>query len=167
LLRKRPHSGRRKNQHAVSPSRVHRSRDYSRALALIEKTKIFSSNERPKWAYKQSTGELLDAEGVHVSTGYSGAPAGKNNPAMQDVPTVGPIPRGEYTIGSPFDSPTHGPFAMHLEADPTNEMFGRDGFLMHGDSVEHPGAASAGCVIKPRLTRERVWESKDHLLRVL
>jgi hypothetical protein len=119
------------------------------------------------FTYRQSTGELFNAAGVHIGTGYSGAPAGENNPAMQNVPDVGPIPQGKYTIGEPFNSPDHGPFAMHLDPDPENVMFGRAGFLMHGDSVEHPGAASEGCLIFSRQVREMIWDSGDHRLQVI
>lgn len=50
--------------------------------------------------YRQSTGELLDANGVVIGVGYSGSPAGKNNPAMQNVVDVGPIPQGTYHVGA-------------------------------------------------------------------
>lgn len=119
------------------------------------------------WIYEQATGKL-NQDQIFVGQGYSGAePEGKNNPSMQDKPCVGPIPQGKYTINTPFDSPTHGPFAMHLVPDKDNQMFGRAGFLMHGDSVEHPGAASEGCIIMPRAIREQVWNSKDYKLQVI
>jgi hypothetical protein len=35
-----------------------------------------------------------------------------------------------YTVGEPFDSLTHEPYAMHLEPNAKNETFGRAGFLM-------------------------------------
>jgi len=70
-------------------------------------------------------------------------------------------------IEEPFNSPTHGPYAMHLTPDPTNMMYGRSEFMMHGNSLEHPGAASEGCVIMPRPTRELVWSSGDHRLLVV
>jgi hypothetical protein len=38
---------------------------------------------------------------------------------------------------------------------------------MHGDSKEHPGCASEGCVILPRTVREQVWSSGDHDLKVV
>jgi hypothetical protein len=119
------------------------------------------------WTYLQSSGDLWHGDPEPVCSGYSGHDAGKNNPDMQDVHDVGPIPQGKYTItGPPFDSPGHGPFVMRLVPDPQNEMFGRSGFLMHGDSIEHPGAASEGCIIMPRAIRERVWNSGDRDLKV-
>ena len=118
------------------------------------------------WRYYQSTGEL-EHDGEHVASGYAGADAGKNNPQAQTEHNVGPLPRGEYTIGAPSDTKTHGPYVLHLTPDPTNEMFGRAGFLIHGDSMVNPGTASEGCMIFSRTVREQVWESGDHRLQVL
>lgn len=119
------------------------------------------------WTYRQTTGQLFNTANQYTATGYSGAPAGKNNPSTQGIPKVGPIPRGLYTVEAPFNSPDHGPFAMHLIPDPTNCMYGRSGFLMHGDSLKHSGAASEGCIVMPRSVREAVWNSGDHRLLVV
>jgi hypothetical protein len=103
-----------------------------------------------------------------VATGYSGAePNGKNKPNMEAVVGIGPIPCGYYTItGPPYNDLKHGPFVLKLIPDPTNQMFGRSDFLMHGDSIENPGCASKGCIIMPRNIRERVWNSGDRELLV-
>ncbi len=45
------------------------------------------------WTYAQKTGSLLQ-DGQAVATGYSGFDEGKNNPAMQAIHDVGPIPQG-------------------------------------------------------------------------
>lgn len=124
------------------------------------------------WLYEQATGHLYESDGQLIGTGYSGGncgktPEGKNNPAMQKIPNVGPIPRGFYRIGTPQDTITHGPYVLHLDPMPTNEMFGRSGFLMHGDSVVHPGIASEGCIIMDRDVRGRVWVSQDQWLQVI
>lgn len=114
------------------------------------------------WLYIQSSGELSQAGDV-IGNGYSGYGEGRNNPSMQDIPDVGPLPTGDWLIvGPPEDTPTHGPFVLKLEPKPTTEVFGRSGFLMHGDSKEHPGLASHGCMIMPRVVREAVWNSGDH-----
>jgi len=119
------------------------------------------------WTYAQETGELQH-DGAHVATGYSGAGPGKNNPQMESVPNVGPIPQGDWTIvGPPVNTEQHGPYVLKLEPDDQTNTFGRSGFLMHGDSKESPGSASHGCVILPRAVRERVWESGDRDLEVL
>jgi hypothetical protein len=119
------------------------------------------------WSYAQKTGELT-RDGQSVADGYSGCDNGKNNPDMQAIRDVGPIPQGEWTIeGPPSNSPEHGPYVLRLEPASGTDTFGRGGFLMHGDSKEHPGCASKGCVIMPRLIREQVWNSGDTELEVV
>ncbi|HKF50104.1 MAG TPA: tlde1 domain-containing protein [Terracidiphilus sp.] len=119
------------------------------------------------WTYKQSTGQLFDAAGQLQGTGYSGSPAGKNDPTQQCVKDVGPIPRGHYSIDSPRNTPTHGPFVMPLEPDPANDMCGRSAFLIHGDSNAHLGAASEGCIVMGPGIRHLIWNSNDHALQVV
>jgi hypothetical protein len=119
------------------------------------------------WTYSQKTGELQQ-DGKPVATGYSGAGPGKNNPEMEQVQNVGPIPQGDWLIvGPPVNTVTHGPFVLHLKPAPATQTFGRDGFLVHGDSVEHPGRASEGCIILPRAVREQIWNSGDQELKVV
>ena len=119
------------------------------------------------WTYRQVDGALLYPSGGILAHGYSGSPEGKNDPSKQSIAEVGPIPCGKYTIEHPEDTMGHGPFVLPLAPDEHNEMHDRAGFLIHGDSVEHPGAASEGCIIMPRLVREAVWASGDHALQVV
>lgn len=119
------------------------------------------------WTYRQKDGELLHDDGP-VARGYSGIDDGKNNPAMQNVQNVGPIPQGGWTIEKPaFNTMDHGPFVLRLTPKPGTQTFGRSGFLMHGDSIEHPGLASHGCTIFPRAIREQVAASPDNDLEVV
>jgi hypothetical protein len=119
------------------------------------------------WTYAQKTGELQQ-DGKPVATGYSGAGAGKNNPEMEKVHNVGPIPQGDWTIvGPPVNTREHGPYVLKLQPEAKTTTFGRSGFLMHGDSKESPGNASQGCVILPRTVREQVWKSGDRDLEVV
>jgi hypothetical protein len=119
------------------------------------------------WWFAQKTGRITKDGGALLCKGYSGADEGKNNPAMQSVHDKGPIPVGLYTMEAPVDTHDHGPFVIRLVPDEKNEMFGRAGFLIHGDSIEHPGTASKGCIIAPRYARERLWDTGDHQLRVV
>jgi hypothetical protein len=114
--------------------------------------------------YRQSTGEWIG--GDFSGTGYSGAPAGKNDPELQNVKDVGPIPQGRYTIGPAFDADPQGPVTMRLTPDPENEMFGRDGFLIHGDT-DPAGFASTGCIVLPLQVREQIASSDDKRLEVV
>lgn len=119
------------------------------------------------WLYRQLDGWLIDPKGNKLAQGYSGFGNGKNVPSMQADADIGPIPAGSYTIMAPVDTQEHGPYVLRLEPSPANQMFGRAGFLMHGDSIDHPGQASRGCIIMPRFARERVWESGDRTLTVV
>ena len=119
------------------------------------------------WIYEQTSGRLLSPTGGLMSIGYSGFGSGKNNPNEENIRNVGPIPEGFYDMEPPEDSPVHGPFAIPLMPDTENVMYGRSGFMCHGDSVERPGQASAGCIIQPRFAREAMWNSTDHRLQVV
>lgn len=117
--------------------------------------------------YEIISGRWTSPEGQTVGFGYSGSPEGKNDPTKQDIPFVGPIPIGRYTIEQPRDTVTHGPYALPLVPDPSNQMFGRDSFLIHGDSKSVPGSASEGCIILARDVREFIWKSCDLQLEVV
>lgn len=138
------------------------------------------------WNYKQSTGELT-RDGVAVGTGYSGSGAGKNNPALENEEDVGPIPRGSYAIKLQPECMSmlplagggacancegvaahkHGPFVLRLTPDAANEMFGRAGFLIHGDSIKAPGTASEGCIVMGPQIRRKISASGDGALTVI
>ena len=117
------------------------------------------------WFYSQRTGVLRHGEDIEA-TGYSGYALGKNNPDMQNVHDIGPIPRGEYQIGTPRDTAEHGPFVLPLAASMENVMHGRSGFLIHGDSIAAPGTASHGCIILGKAAREQIAASLDNDLKV-
>jgi len=120
--------------------------------------------------YEQATGRMFLVEGGTrdlIGTGYSGSEAhgGKNNPHAQCDKDIEPIPRGLYTIGAPFSGPS--PFSLQLTPDPANDMCGRGGFLIHGDSTADPGTASQGCIILNRSQREQIAANPIKLLRVV
>ena len=124
------------------------------------------------WIFEQSTGNLVSPSGEVVASGYAGGncgknPEGRNNPALQNVPCIGPLPVGTYTFGLPVPVSKLGPYAIPLIPDSRNEMYGRGDFYMHGDRVGDPGAASEGCIIMPRAIRDEVWASDDHTLMVV
>ncbi len=128
------------------------------------------------WVYSQSTGQLIhvgDADGIidFVGTAYAGYGAGLNNPLMQDVPFIGPLPLGGYTIGPQQDYYTSDGrllrWALPLTPDPSNRMFKRRGFLIHGPHTNDRKDSSNGCPVTDRGTRDRIANSQDTCLQVL
>lgn len=124
------------------------------------------------WTFQQSTGKLTDPTGKLIATGYAGGncgknPEGVNNPAMQNVACIGPLPQGKYTFGTPENSAKLGPFAIPLIPEPGNQMFGRSAFFMHGDTPQLNHSASEGCIIMPLAIRKLCDASKDLNLNVI
>lgn len=115
--------------------------------------------------YKQKTGELFDADNKLIGKGYAGAGVGKNNPNMEDVKNVGPLPKGIYHIGEPYDSLHTGQFTLSLIPDPSNKMYGRSDFKIHGDNGL--GTASEGCICIDRISRIRANGELDKTLKVI
>lgn len=99
---------------------------------------------------------------------YSGAGEGLNNPDMEDVKRIGPIPKGLYRI--PLWLPKHpskGPIVARL-VPVDHDARGRTGFLIHGDnSTPAPNDGSWGCIVAPRSTREWLRGSGEQQLTVL
>lgn len=125
------------------------------------------------WTYQQSTGTLTH-DGQLIGEGYAGGnipphhnPIAVNNPQMQEIHCVGPLPRGLYTIGAAHTEPTLGVLAMYLQPDTANTMFGRSGFFLHADSIAHPGQASEGCIVMAQVIRLQVSTSTDRRLQVI
>jgi hypothetical protein len=103
----------------------------------------------PHLIYVQASGEFFNSGGpvlTPIAKGYSGAGEHKNNPASQCLSQLGPVPRGWYTMH--LDDTIDGlDAAIRLQPDEDNEMCGRSGFLIHGDSTTKPGWASEGCIV--------------------
>ena len=124
------------------------------------------------WQWDQSAGELT-RNGTFISRGYSGKGRGKNNPSLENVAGVGPVPTGLWEIKAPYNSRNVGPYALPIyavDATPNNDIHdktGRSAFRIHGDKISAPGTASRGCIILPRNCREKIWKSGDHQLLVV
>ena len=119
------------------------------------------------WTWKVKEGLLYGPDGERVASGYSGLGAAKNNPTMESAVAQGPIPRGTYAIGAHYDSARVGPFALPLTPLAGTNTFGRSAFRIHGDSIQHPGSASHGCIIVSRAAREQIAASGDASLAVV
>jgi Protein of unknown function (DUF2778) len=120
------------------------------------------------WTYDQSTGDLFH-DGEHVGTGYSGKgrklAEGRNNPDLQHVRNVGPIPGRHWRIGNAENHPTTGPLSIRLTPKTGTNTFGRAGFLIHGNNSAND--ASTGCIIMARGIREEILASDDKDLEVV
>jgi hypothetical protein len=98
--------------------------------------------------YLQHSGELFRSNELRRE-GYSGhGILGINNPSMEDIPYIGPIPRGLYSIRErkPFEVPGSSLKELVLRLDPIgHDAKKRSPLLVHGDSTK--GNASRGCII--------------------
>ena len=139
------------------------------------------------WIWQQSTANLYyESPGTGgftelISIGgpgqYAGHNAGLNNPANQSVrgtgpnSNAGPLPQGTYMIGLQQKNVTNmGDVlraSMRLTPDPKNEMYGRGGFLFHGDNSRGDQSASQGCPVAPLNIRNQIGRSGDTVLRVM
>lgn len=126
------------------------------------------------WTYRQSTGELSH-DGQLVGIGYSGHGEGVNNPDLETVHNVGPVPQGQWSMavikgddGMPTDYEGKKQPVMRLTPAEGTNTFGRAGFLIHGDMIAEAGQeqASLGCIIMPHYVRQQVAVSEDKDLTV-
>ena len=121
----------------------------------------------PDWTYDQSSGQVF-FQGKLYTQAYSGRDAGKNNPALQDKVALGPIPRGIWRMGNPYKSEAVGRYCIPLIPMEGTVTFNRTAFLIHGDSVSHPGKASKGCIIvSPLSRRQTMYTQGNRLVRVI
>ncbi len=102
--------------------------------------------------FKQSTGEL-SRNGTVIGRGYSGHIEHANQPQDQALPMLGPIPRGLYSMRDWRDDPHKGKIVCNLIPDSKNVMFGRSGFMLHGDNAALNRSASEGCIIQEQVVR--------------
>lgn len=117
--------------------------------------------------YEQRSGKLSlhRVNGCIVANCYAGKGPGRNNPAMQYVKNVGPIPQGVYRLGRPYQSASKGPLCIPLQGCAATVLQGRSGFLIHGDNRAND--ASEGCIIAPRHMREAIADDGAQFLVVI
>lgn len=118
------------------------------------------------WQYTQKTG-AISHDGEPVGVGYSGHGGGLDNPAMEAVEGVGPIPAGAWRIVEWFDNyENKGPCVARL-APIGHSAHGRTGFLIHGDNSAENHTASDGCIIAGPAIRQAMRASGDTELFVV
>lgn len=115
--------------------------------------------------YDQKTGHI-SLDGVQIGTGYSGHGVGLNNPALETMANIGPIPRGEWRIWRWDDHHgDKGPQVADL-IPIDHDAHRRDDFLIHGDNADMNHTASHGCIIAPRAIRDELRQSGETRLVV-
>jgi len=125
--------------------------------------------------YYVATGELVvfaavdhsaNERVVYETSGYSGHAGCRNNPECVEERGEGPIPPGDYIAWYRPSHPGLGPDVFYLE--PCQPLpNGRSGFFIHGDSHDHPGDASHGCIVLPRSSRIALHEFQLQRLEVV
>lgn len=99
------------------------------------------------WIYEVQSGELFHYDtGQFHARGYSGRQTALNNPAMEHLKGIGPIPRGLYMIAAPRTSERTGRFVLDL-TPLGHKALGRSGFQIHGDNKNGDFSASQGCIV--------------------
>lgn len=131
------------------------------------------------WLYESSTGLMLTPKGLTYGYGFAGhnisGLEGLNNPLHQSSKGIGPLPEGDYDMTQWIDKdPKLGLGVIVLVARDPKTQFGRAGFRIHGpvdwsthglDRFLH---SSDGCIcIGNTASRLLIWQSGDHLLRVV
>lgn len=136
------------------------------------------------WMYVQSTGKMYRPNGQWFHNAWSGRGEHLNNSASQCIKNEGPIPRGDWTMTTLYNTgPENDPragnpmpitrnnrginnkrFIIKLMPQASVNVCNRDGFLIHGGGIN----ASQGCIIVDgALIRKQIWDSGDHELRVV
>lgn len=106
------------------------------------------------WTWHQKKGQLVNDAGEVIASGYSGHGEGVNNPEMETVQAVGPIPAGKWKIERWDAHHSHlGPVvAVLVPVD--HDAHGRSAFRIHGDNSKMNHTASNGCIVLSRAARE-------------
>lgn len=107
-----------------------------------------------------------------LGQGYAGHGTGIDNPAQQGISNTGPIPQGVYSIQQQQTNATNNgndislPSPMRLTPDPSNNILGRTGFLVHGGDMQSQNS-SHECIVLPSSVRNQIDSSGDQTLRVV
>lgn len=131
--------------------------------------------------FVQRTGKIsqVDDDGTVtlLGTGWAGNDSrpkvnpdhlqGRNNPDMQGVKWIGPLPCGWYTMSEPYHHERLGPMVFELTPDPENDMLGRGDFFIHGAGGPDPMNASEGCICQGPAVRQAIADSGIRRLQVV
>lgn len=116
--------------------------------------------------YYQKTG-LITLFSKLIGVGYSGHGDGLNNPKLDTVVAVGPIPSGLWEITDwTITGHDKGPLVATLRAIALDKDSHRAGFLIHGDNKQQDHSASHGCIVASYSIRKQLFQSNQTKLLV-
>ena len=98
--------------------------------------------------------ESTDYSAELIGYGYSGQPTFLNDIHKENLQNIGPLPAGMYTITDVYDDPKRGDHTCTLTPMPGTKLYGRSGFLIHGDTATESHDASDGCIVAPLWMRQ-------------
>jgi hypothetical protein len=112
--------------------------------------------------YHSATGKIEGIPNLPNATGYSGHGAGLNNPNLERIKGIGPIPRGKWRIVRWEDHHGElGPQVAILEPDGW-DAYDRSLFRIHGDNSLGNYSASNGCISASRAVRD-AWRASGEM----
>lgn len=80
------------------------------------------------WEYEVAT-HTFTRNGEKYTANYAGATGYKNDSSQECVSGKGPLPRGTYTIGHPYNSVHTGKYTLNLTPNLSNVMCERSVFV--------------------------------------
>jgi len=96
------------------------------------------------WVYKVSVHKFYLDGSYQFDAKYSGRPGFMNDSANDCVSGKGHLPQGTYTIWAAIYHYKTKAYTMRLTPCIENQKWGREGFMLHGNSEAHPCDASEG-----------------------
>lgn len=116
--------------------------------------------------YAQHTGEIA-IDGHAIGFGYSGHGVGLNNPDLEAMQNIGPIPRGQWLITRWDDHHAEKGPQVAVLSPVGHDAHGRSCFLIHGDNPALNHTASHGCIVAARTIRDALRASGETALEVI
>lgn len=110
-----------------------------------------------RFEYNSKTGELWACNGdfcMPLASGYAGKNNGLNNPEVDHVRSLGPLPRGTYAMRVD-NHPRFAAPAIRL-TQTSGLTHDRSGFWIHGDNSAGNKTASSGCIVLNKVTRAAI-----------
>ena len=119
--------------------------------------------------YSQSQHQLTDDDGNVVAPPdacFAGNHEGLNNPAMQNVGFIGPLPQGVYSVGDWGEHGALGPNSAPL-TQVSGDTYGRNNFFCHGPGGHDPSQCSEGCIVVEAEYRQKVIDLAPDTITVV